>query len=95
MKSVVSSFSMTLDQALKLKEATKHVKNRSAWINSAINAKIEAYNAFDMNDISTGQIVNALHARVCGCDQALICPDYRVLSEMRSRRRVINGDFPI
>lgn len=95
MKSVISSFSMTLDQAMRLKEATRNVKNRSAWINSAIDAKIKQMNAFDMNDISTGVIVNALHARVCGCHETLICPDYRVLSEMRWRKTNTGGDFPV
>lgn len=78
---------MTLDQAMRLQEATRHVKNRSAWINSAIQAKINGADAFDMTDISTGQMLNAFHARICGCEHANICPDYRVLTEMRSRRR--------
>lgn len=74
---------MTLDQAMRLKDATARVKNRSAWINSAITAKIEAWEAWDINDVSTGQLMNAFHARVCGCQEALICPNYRILSDMR------------
>lgn len=87
MKSVVSSFSMSLDQAARLQEATRGVKNRSAWINAAITAKINGAEAFDISDIATGQMLIAFHARVCGCHETLICPDYRVLNEMLARRR--------
>ena len=78
---------MSLDQAMRLQDATRGVKNRSAWINAAIAAKINGADAFDMDDISTGQMLNAFHARICGCQHTNICPDYRVLSEMRARRR--------
>ena len=74
MKSVVSSFSMSLVQAQRLAEATARVSNRSAWINSAIDAKINAADSFTMADISTRQIRIAYHARVCGCDSVMTCP---------------------
>lgn len=76
---------MTLEQAMRLKEATARVKNRSAWINSAITAKIQGWEAWSMNDVSTSQLLMAFHARVCDCDAYVICPNYRILSDMRDK----------
>lgn len=83
MKSVVSSFSMTFEQAMALKEATSRVKNRSKWINDAITAKITGADAFSMGDVSTRQIMHALHARICDdCPGVIVCPTYIQLSNL-------------
>ena len=83
MKSVVSSFSMTIAQSQALADATARVKNRSAWINAAIEAKINGADAFTMADISTRQIMMALHARICpDCEAYSTCPTYHTLSNI-------------
>jgi hypothetical protein len=83
MKSVVSSFSMTIAQAQALQEATRSEKNRSAWINRAIEAKIRGADAFNLADINTRQIMMALHARICpDCESTVTCPTYITLSNL-------------
>lgn len=83
MKSVVSSFSMTIAQAQALADATARVKNRSAWINAAIEAKITGADSFNMADINTRNIMSALHARICpDCESTVTCPTFITLSNL-------------
>lgn len=63
MKSIVSSWSMTIEQASKLKEATRRIKNRSAWINEAINRRIDGQEEFDIRDVRTSQLIMCLRER--------------------------------
>lgn len=63
MKSIVSSFSMSIVQASALQEATRRVKNRSAWINEAIARRIKGQDAFDIMDIPTIQLIMCLRER--------------------------------
>ena len=95
MKSVVSSFSMTLKQAQALQDATQRVKNRSAWINSAIEAKILAMDSFSILDVSDNQLILHAHARWCtDCDlatasmiQIRTCPNYLMLARLAEKKR--------
>ena len=63
MKSIVTSFSMSMLQAQALEEATRRVKNRSAWINDAISRKIDGEEDFDIANIPTTQLLMAARAR--------------------------------
>ena len=74
---------MSLVQAQRLAEATARISNRSAWINSAIDAKINGADSFTMADVSTTQIQYAFHARVCGCDSVMTCPIFIQLERLK------------
>ena len=95
MKSVVSSFSMTLSQAQRLAHATQRVKNRSAWIVGAIEAKILGMDAFSIEDYSDNQLILHSHARWCSdCDistasmiQIRTCPNYLILARMAEKKQ--------
>lgn len=63
MKSIVTSFSMKMHEAMELQEATMTVTNRSAWIVGACMAKARAQDAFTIDDVPTRQLLAALHAR--------------------------------
>ena len=63
MKSIVSSWSMTFEQASRLKDATRRIKNRSAWINEAISRRIDGQEEFDIRDIPTSQLIMCLRER--------------------------------
>lgn len=87
MKSVISSFSMTLAQAQALQDATKRVKNRSAWINAAITAKILAIDAFSIGDVGDMQLILHFHHRFCNdCDDPHLefhtCPTFQTLTRI-------------
>lgn len=94
-KSVVSSFSMSLSQAQRLADATKRVKNRSAWIVGAIEAKILEADAFSLSDVPDNQLTLHAHARWCtDCDMATAtmiqirtCPNYLILARMAEKKR--------
>ena len=74
---------MTIAQAQNLEEATRRVKNRSAWINSAIEAKINGSEMFSMSDISTSQIMAAFHVRICGdCPDGISCTKWIQLQNL-------------
>lgn len=95
MKSVVSSFSMTLKQAQRLADATKRVKNRSAWIVGAIEAKILEADAYSISDVSDNQLILHTHARWCtDCDPTVTpmieirtCPNYLILARMAEKKQ--------
>lgn len=95
MKSVVSSFSMTLKQAQRLADATQRIKNRSAWINAAIEARILGTNSYDIADVPDNQLILHSHARwCCECDittasmiQIRTCPTYLILAGFAEKKR--------
>lgn len=86
---------MSLSQAQALQLATARVKNRSAWINSAIEAKILGASAFDISDVSDNQLTLHTHARWCvDCDldsasmvEIRTCPTYLILARMAEKKR--------
>jgi len=91
MKSVVTSFSMTLSQASALAEATKRIKNRSAWINDAIEKKILKMDAFSLSDVSDAQLMYHYHIRFCiECNDPTTdfatCPTFLILSRMVEKK---------
>lgn len=63
MKSVVTSFSMNIRDAVTIDEATRNVANRSAWIVDACLRKARAQDEFDIATVPTRQLMAALHAR--------------------------------
>lgn len=88
MKSVVTSFSMTLSQAQALAEATTRIKNRSAWINAAIESKIRGADSFTIADVSDQVLLHHYHNRFCTlCNDPTIdfgtCVNFRVLAQMQ------------
>jgi len=87
MKSVVSSWSMTHAQASALLEATSRVKNRSKWINDAIEKKILKMESFSIGDVSDLALTLHYHHRFCKlCQNPQVdfqtCPNYQMLARM-------------
>ncbi len=60
MKSVVTSFSMTVSQAHRIGEHLRGVKNRSAYIVDAIMKKINKDEAFEVHDVEYRSLLIAL-----------------------------------
>ena len=60
MKSVVTSFSMSVSQANRIAESLKGVKNRSAYIVDAILKKINKDEAFEVHDVEYRSLLIAL-----------------------------------
>lgn len=64
MRRVVTSFSCSLLEAQAIAEATRHVKNRSAWIVDAIRKKMNAGELIlQARDASTVYLLNLLAGR--------------------------------
>ena len=87
MKSVVTSFSMTLSQAQALAEVTARVKNRSAWINDAIEKNILKMESFSLADVGDRQLTLHYHHRFCDrCNdpttEFMTCPIYQTLTKI-------------
>lgn len=87
MKSVVSSWSMTHAQASALLEATSRVRNRSKWINDAIEKKILKMDEFSISDVPDRQLILHFHHRFCSiCKEPhlefMTCPNYLTLERM-------------
>ena len=60
MKSVVTSFSMTIHQAATIDDATRGLKNRSAWIVDACLRKAAAQEAFSVAEVPSRQLMAIL-----------------------------------
>ena len=64
MRRVVTSFSCSVLEAQAISEATRHVKNRSAWIVDAIRKKMNAGELIlQARDASTVYLLNLLAGR--------------------------------
>jgi len=63
MKRVITSFSCSLLQAQAINNATKHVKNRSAWIVEAIMDKIKRIDKTNeaLDNATVAELLSALH----------------------------------
>lgn len=63
MKSVVASFSMKMHEAGVIEEATRNIRNRSAWIVDACLRKARGQDAFDVAEIPSRQLMAVLTTR--------------------------------
>ena len=82
---------MTLSQAQALQDATKRVKNRSAWINGAIESKIVGGDSYSISDVSDQGLTLHYHNRFCTeCKNPQVdfatCPTYLILSRIAEKK---------
>ena len=81
-KVVPVSIGIPVSLMMRLDNELSWQQSRSKWVKKAIESKLLDTKNFAIDDISNIRLVNIFHARMCGCQYADSCVDYKILKSM-------------